>query len=1155
MKKYLFSALLLGITLSSVNAQRADTRTVETRIADLLAQTPADNARQLLTNAEEIAALGKPGIVQLVTGLSALEMGQRGSLEFAIGGFTYYVNQPERENWRKLAAEAYAEALPRLSDINSKAFVLSQLQQIDKGEGLKVLTALLEDRELAGPAARALAQIATPGAGEALLKGLANPGDRQLSLIEALGDMQYQAAAPVLERLAAGEEAAIRKVSQYALARIGAPSSEAVLAKAAANAGWIYETSNATASYLQYLNRLSVNGHAATAEKAADALLKKATGANQGHTRAAALSILASAAGEKSVPTLVKAAESTNAAYRGAALSNLGRFAGPAITGLLVKSLAKGTPDTKADILSFLGNNGSSAALPAAVANLASSNTGVKLAAIAAVGKLGGEGSIAKLLPLLKTGNTAVVGAVAGALQTIKGAGVVKEVAAVLPALPDAAKPALINVLASRAASDQLGVVSGLLSSKNTAVQSAAFAALKTMAGSKDLPQLFSLLNTIRDPDHLSAVQDAVKGAVKGVGSTDQQTGLLLGQLNQTADKSAFLPVLAGVGGKQALQAVVSSFAGGDARTKQSAVAALSNWSDNSALDELYAIGKNAGDPTLQQDAVTGFVKTIGRSGDNPVQKVLQLRKALEMAQNSAQKKLVINELQKNKTFGALLIAGNYLEDPELQQAAAQAVMNIGLSGAGFSGPDAKRLLNRTMEVLKGADSDYQKEAIRKHLASLPQEEGFVSLFNGKDLTGWKGLVANPIKRAAMSADSLAYYQKRADEVMRTGWVVENGELMFTGKGQNICTEKAYGDIEMYVDWKLDADGEEGDAGIYLRGSPQVQIWDTSRVKVGAQVGSGGLYNNQVHPSIPTKVADNALGEWNTFYIKMVGDRVTVDLNGERVVDNIIMENLWDRKQPIFPIEQLELQAHGTKVYYRDIYVKELPRVEPFQLSEAEKKDGYKVLFDGTNMHEWTGSTENYFIENGDMVIVPKGRGGGNLFTKDEYADFNFRFEFQLTPGANNGLGIRAPLEGDAAYVGAAELQILDDTAPIYKNLEPYQYHGSVYGIIAAKRGHLKPVGEWNYEEVVVQGSKIKVILNGTTIVDGDLVEATKNGIPDKKEHPGLHRKTGHIGFLGHGSVVRFRNIRIKDLTVQKEEPVVEQAVPGKKGKKKKVKK
>ena len=262
----------------------------------------------------------------------------------------------------------------------------------------------------------------------------------------------------------------------------------------------------------------------------------------------------------------------------------------------------------------------------------------------------------------------------------------------------------------------------------------------------------------------------------------------------------------------------------------------------------------------------------------------------------------------------------------------------------------------------------------------------------------------------------------------------------------------------------------------------------------------------------------------------MIGDRVTVLLNGELVVDNVILENYWDYKLPIFVKEAIELQAHGTDLAFRDIYVQELNNNE-FTVSDQEATEGFKPLFNGKNFEGWVGNTTDYQVENGEIVLhIDNGPSHGNLFTKDEFSDFVYRFEFQLTPAANNGLGIRAPLEGDAAYVGM-ELQILDNEDPVYATLAPYQYHGSVYGVIPAKRGYLKPTGQWNYEEVVAKGSKIKVTLNGTVILDGDIKEASKNGTADHKEHPGLLREKGHIGFLGHGSVVKFKNIRLKDLS------------------------
>jgi hypothetical protein len=437
-----------------------------------------------------------------------------------------------------------------------------------------------------------------------------------------------------------------------------------------------------------------------------------------------------------------------------------------------------------------------------------------------------------------------------------------------------------------------------------------------------------------------------------------------------------------------------------------------------------------------------------------------------------------------------------------------------------------KEILVKATGKLAGQESEYNKEMLNKYLAAMPADEGFKSMFNGKDLTGWQGLVENPLARAKMKKVDLERIQAEVNVMVAANWSVKDGCIWFNGSGNNLCSIKEYSDFEMLIDWKI---SKAGDSGIYLRGSPQVQIWDTSRTEVGAQVGSGGLYNNQKNPSKPLKVADNPVGEWNTFRIVMIGEKVSVWLNGELVVDNVTMENYWDRNIPIFPKGAIELQAHGTDLAFRDIYVREISEKE-FNLTPEEKSEGFVALFNGRNLNNWVGNKESYIAEDGMIVVKPSDGSGGNLYTEKEYADFIFRFEFQLTPAANNGLGIRTPLTGDAAYVGM-ELQILDDTAPVYANLQPYQYHGSVYGVIPARRGFLKPVGEWNYEEVKVLGTQITITLNGTVIVDGDIAGPRDNGTLDKNDHPGLKNTTGHIGFLGHGSELKFKNIRIKDLS------------------------
>ncbi len=194
-------------------------------------------------------------------------------------------------------------------------------------------------------------------------------------------------------------------------------------------------------------------------------------------------------------------------------------------------------------------------------------------------------------------------------------------------------------------------------------------------------------------------------------------------------------------------------------------------------------------------------------------------------------------------------------------------------------------------------------------------------------------------------------------------------------------------------------------------------------------------------------------------------------------------------------------------------------------------EEGFVSLFDGETLHGWLlvygkKSGRGYIVEDGSIVCPAD--GGGNLLTVREFANFIFRFEFRMEPGGNNGVGIRAPLAGDIAYSGM-EIQIIDDDHPKYKGwLKPVQRHGSIYDVVPAKPGYLRPAGEWNQQEIVADGRRIQVRLNGHLILDADLDEITDPAV--LKKHPGLARTSGHIGFLGHGTRVEFRNIRIREL-------------------------
>jgi hypothetical protein len=421
-------------------------------------------------------------------------------------------------------------------------------------------------------------------------------------------------------------------------------------------------------------------------------------------------------------------------------------------------------------------------------------------------------------------------------------------------------------------------------------------------------------------------------------------------------------------------------------------------------------------------------------------------------------------------------------------------------------------------------------------LAEAPKPpKGFTAIFNGTDLTGWHGMPHfDPYKLQAMKEEDRKAQIDKWTEDAKKHWKVENGELINDGNGAYLTTDQDLGDIELLIDYKT---VPKADSGIYLRWTPQVQIWDYTKEggkwNIGADKGSGGLWNNS--PGAPGKdplvLADKPFGEWNSFRILMVGERVTVYLNGKLVVDHARLENFYNKKLPLPKKGQMQLQTHGGEIRWRNIYVREIPSTEANEILAKHGNKGFESVFNGTDFTGWAGPVDNYEVKEGAIVCRPK--KGGTIYTKEEFSDFMARVEYKLPPGGNNGLAIRYPGNGDTAYVGMCEIQVLDDTAAQYAKLDPRQYNGSAYGMVPCHRGYLRPVGEWNFEEVTIKGSTIKVELNGTIILNCDLSKVTE--YMAKSPHPGKDRKSGHFGFAGHNDPVAFRNILIKKLEAPKD--------------------
>lgn len=1121
-----FSLLLISLALYP-----QDKRTTETKVADLLARLPANDSQFADKLMGDMILLGEQGIKQICDQIIPSGSGDDTRPRFAVESFSRFLTQKGKEvdkaMWEKICI-SYATGQ---KDNGVKDFFMKQLQLVGGDSSANAMKVFLASKEICEPALAVIVAVGGKTAESILAESLRNQTlTCAAAVMNALANMKSQSAVNEYITWASGTDLNIKASAYNALAQSGSPLAYPVLSSAAQSVSYMWERTGATASLLNYARVIAQNGDIKTMDKICKLVISKCDENLNIQNKTAALNIYVSFHGINAMPDLLKAAANANDKYRSAAMRISMGIPGPEIVKKWITYFPKAIPDAKPEIITVLGIRGDQLALPLITSSLSDKDFNVRKEASEAIVKLSGNQAINSLINyMLVFNNTPDQEAAKSALMRVMSNDNMHFLITVLREGNLVAKKSAIELLAWNKDNKYFSEVLPFTAAEDEQVKSAAMKALAGLAAPDDQLKLIELLYVTTNPEYISDIQNALAVAAGKISDPEKKSSTILKGMEGSTQKEKIIPVLAKTGGREALNVVLKEFENGNSSMREVCFKTLTGWSDFSASTALYEICAS-GNKTFEGPAFEGYVGQISSAELPDEQKLLLFRKIMPFARSAERQNKILAEIGKLKTYQSLYFVANYLDDPSTSGAAAKAAMYIALptvnDRVGMYGDLVKKILIKVTGKLAGQESEYDKEMVNKYLAGMPADEGFTPMFNGKDLTGWQGLVENPVARATMKPDELAKKQLEADKKVTGNWSVKDGCIWFNGAGANLCSIKEYGDFEMLVDWKI---SKEGDSGIYLRGSPQVQIWDTSRVEAGAQVGSGGLYNNQKNQAKPLKVADNPVGDWNTFRIIMIGEKVSVWLNGELVVDNVTMENYWDRNIPIFPKGAIELQAHGTDLAFRNIYVRVISENE-YNLTSEEKSEGFVSLFNGKNLNNWVGNKDSYIVENEMIVVKPNDGSGGNLYTGKEYADFVFRFEFQLTAAANNGLGIRAPLTGDAAYVGM-ELQILDDTAPVYANLQPYQYHGSVYGVIPSRKGFQKPVGEWNYEEVTAKGSRITIVLNGTTIVDGDIAGPRDNGTMDHNDHPGLKNKTGHIGFLGHGSELKFKNIRIKDLS------------------------
>ncbi|HRP55501.1 HEAT repeat domain-containing protein, partial [Agriterribacter sp.] len=712
MRQTIITFLFFLGMLHTAAAQTDDNRTVTTKIADLLAKIPAEDPTELKANTQAVASLGEDGLTELVTRLNT--PGDHTRLHYAINGFSFSASEPGKENWRRMAVKAYGAALPKLSDKEAKLFIIAQLEHVGKDDAVAYLQVYLQDERLSDAAARALANINTEASKNALLQALPEAtGNARLSLVQALGDTRYSVAVQPVSALVKSNDPNLVKVSLYTLASIGDPSSLKVLKGAAAKSGYSYDITDATASYLLYLDQLRANGHTGEAEKAAKKLLKKAS--DQVHTRTAALQLLTDIQGGNSMELLTKAMKDKNGEYRAAALKYALPYLNETNSAQWIKTFNRSDYAAQAGILKMFGDKAMSTALPLALQSLQSSDPGVRLAAITAAAKIGGQETSPALLNILKNGDAVEIEAVQTALLSVKGDKLVPDVSEALATASPAGKAALIEILGERGARGKIKEVLSFVNSSDAIVSKSARQALKKMVSPVQLPQLTSLLLSAKSAGDIADMQELLVSALSYIKNPEQAGSVVLARERKAPaeKKPLFYNVLAGIGGKKGLSTVVNAFTGGNAQTKAAVIAALSNWKGGLATTQLYQILQQEGKGAVAPEAVDGFIKQISISKNTGAQKLILLRNAMDFARNVDQKKDILNEVGKCKTFPALLYAGNFLDDPALQREAGSAVMDIALDDKSIYGDNVRHLLEKTIAVLgSGNESQYLKEAL-----------------------------------------------------------------------------------------------------------------------------------------------------------------------------------------------------------------------------------------------------------------------------------------------------------------------------------------------------------------------------------------------------------------------------------------------------------
>ncbi|NOY80729.1 MAG: DUF1080 domain-containing protein [Kiritimatiellaeota bacterium] len=1018
---------------------------------------------------------GEPAVRELAALIHPPGKGDDADARFALQGLVLYVMRSGSEADRLTVSRGLIEALAAEPDPAVAAFLIRRLQLVGRAEAVEPLARYLGDDRLCEPATQALIEIDDDAARAALRNALRQAvGKRRVTLVRALGRLRDRRAATQVLPLVDHADRELRIAAWYALANSGEIAVAPVLEKASRSDN-PYERSVAVRDCLLLARRLGQAGRRDAAVTICRKLLRTPVTAATRQIVCGALAQLAELLGKDALPDLVTAIQGKDWQVRAAALRLAQGLPGAEVTAKFAE-LARNLPDpaARAAVIDMLGERGDPSALPAIEQGLVDRDENVRKSAAGALELCGGDRAVAPLLAMIRTGEKTDVEIARRALARVRTPGLAAAAAASLAKATPTGKVALLELLATRNARSQTDAILAVLDDPDRTVRLSALKSLETLAGPGQAARIKAFLLATRS----SSERKAAGKVLGAVCRRDAATARSMVQtfLKASPDQRAALgQILAGIGGKAALEAVTADLATPDPVRKTAAVRTLAAWRDAAAAPALLGVLQKPGSEVQRVLALRGYLEMV--SALPAEQAAVALEKAWNAVKTVADRKLVLSRLGNVRSDRGLGICLSALDDPALRQEAAaaivQAVCPHGRNDRGLTTALAFKALTRVAATSKNKALVARAKA---RLAAFPLSANLSNLALGK-----------PVKTSV---------PQQGDKAPERAVDGKLGKLDAWFGARWPCWYQ----VDLGTPTRIDT----------IR---VIFYWDGRRYYTyTVDVSKDGKTWTKVVDNSKNKTPSTARGTIHRF--KPVEARY-VRLN---VLRNSVNE----------AVHVVEFEVYGAGKAPHAFTSAEPSRPKLLPLPPPDKA-GFISLFNGKDLTGWMGSVNGYGVENG--VMFCKSKGGGKLLTTHQFGDFIFQFDFKMPPGANNGVAVRAPADGNPAYAGM-EIQIIDNKsyeAVHHYKLKPWQVHGSIYGVVPAKTGALKPAGEWNHEEIRALGRRITVIVNGKTIVDADLSKLTDTA--DGKglaHHPGLFRDKGHIGWLGHGARVEFRNIRIK---------------------------